>query len=257
MIYSLLADEAIESVEHDPALAKTVYTVIGIIVAVIVAIVLVVLLIKKVIIPKIEDKKIEERLNVKRQKEQELNKIWLANYQKINSALKTVFYAGLVDSWKNIQDMLAYQVKDTCPYCGGKLIEVKGDWKDTTSMQLSASGQSVYTDRGLAYVYTRKERPDGGYEWKKPTVCEKCNRTLFVYSESHIATYDSKTQNEYWSNDESKQFTGIEWRNPHIEAALGKELCNYIDLNGHFRPATLSHNSSKERKYSSVTSNLY
>ncbi|MCM1546671.1 MAG: hypothetical protein NC033_06540 [Clostridiales bacterium] len=240
MIYSLMAI---------PAAQKTATTVFVIIAAVAVLIVLIFLLVKKIIIPIIENKKYQEDLQAKRQKEQELNKIWRANYQKINSVLKGVFYAGLVDSWKNIQDMLEYQVKDTCPYCNGKLVEGKNDWTNTKSLQYSPTGQIVNTNMRYAHLWVGEDKPDGGYISNTPTVCEKCHRTLFVKSSSSVARYDSKKEEEYWSNNESYSFAGIKWRNPNTEQALGKELCDYIDSNGHLHPETLTQTSRNQRKY--------
>ncbi len=241
MIYSLLAI---------PAAQKTAKTVFGIIAAAVVFLVLIFVLIDKVIIPKIKNKKYQQEMQTKRQNERELNKIWLANYQKINSALKDVFYAGLVDSWKNIQDMLEYQVKDTCPYCNGKLVEGKNEWNNTTSLQYSPTGKIVNSNMGYAHLWVGEDKPDGGYISETPTICEKCHRTLFVNRSSHVTSYDSKKEEIYWSDDESYSFVGIKWKNPNTEKALGKELCDYIDLNGHLHSATLTHTNRKERKYS-------
>lgn len=232
-----------------PAAQKIAQTVFGIITAVVVAAVLIFVLIKFVFIPLILVKKYRKEMQAKQQKEEELNKIWLANYQEINSALKGVFYAGLVDSWKNIQDMLEYKVKDTCPYCNGKLVEGKNEWTNTTSIKYSPTGKIVNSDMGYAHLWVGENKPDGGYISKTPTVCEKCCRTLFVNRSSSVTKYDSKEDGMCWSDDESYSFVGIEWKNPDTEKALGKELCDYIDLNGHLRPATLTQTSSTHRKY--------
>ena len=235
MLYYLLAI---------PAVQKTATKVMGIIAGVAVLIALIALLVKNVIIPMIEYKKYKGEMQVKQQKEQELNKIWLANYPKINSALKTVFYAGLVDSWKNIQDMLEYKVKDTCPYCNGKLVEGEDKWINTTSLQHSPTGQLVNTNYGYKHLWVGEQKPDGGYDWTKPTVCENCRRMLFKkYNTCRVHINDDMQR--YSDYDESYSFEGIKWRNPNTENALGKELCDYIDANGHLNPATLS---SKSRR---------
>ena len=240
MINSLLTDEQ---------LASKVYTVMGIIFAVIIAVVLIIVLIRKVIIPKIEDKKAAAMLQEKRQKEQSLNKIWLANYKQINAALKTVLYPGLVDSWKNFQDMLHYKVKDNCPYCNGKLVEEKGDYQNTTSMQYSPTGQIVNSPQGYAHLWVGKEAPDGGYRYTKKTVCEKCRRPMFEDSDSSVAGIDSKKDEMIWRNSKTRTFLGVNWRNSSTEKALGKELCDYIDLYGFLRYKVVDSDYSTERRY--------
>lgn len=236
MAYSLLSI---------PAVQKAATTAFAIIAAVCIFVALIILFIKKVIIPRKEDKKNQAEIQVQVQKEYELNKIWRANYQKINSALKTVFYAGLVDEWKDLPSMVKYEVKDKCPYCNGKLVKEEGNFNKTTNIQYSPTGKMV----GLAHLWVGEEKPDGGYYYTDKTVCEKCRRVLYEESSSCVSGIDSKKDEMIWERRKSYTFVGVKWRNPNVESALGKEICDHIDKYGNLGRKVINSEYTKDRKY--------
>lgn len=211
--------------------------VYGVIFGIVAVIVLVVIIIK-VVVPKVKDKKYKQQREAERvaqeqarmrleEKKKRLGEYWINNRARIHTALKKVFYPELVDKWQNLSDMVSYEIKYTCPVCGGELRREFNSYSSTSTVQRSIDGYTSYGARAK-FVYDA-EAYDGGHFEKTEMYCDTyptCRRKL-------VETWVQYDKDNEMMNKSFKR-EAIDWRKPEVEAALGKELCDYIDSTGVF-----------------------
>ena len=204
-----------------------VLTVFGVLAAVVV----ICAILYKVLGPKIKEWREEKKRNrqyeeeriARENKARRMTAYWDTNRMKIHNALKKVFFPELVDKWVNLSDMLNYEVKDVCPFCGKKLDKSSDKLNTLSTRQRTVNAKDMYGSSVKLSV--DEQYYDGGYIKNEEFRCYSCNKQFYEIS----AGYDSNDKKLY----EDRKNLRVKWLTPDIETALGNELCDYIDSNGH------------------------